>query len=43
MLDQKYAGVASLPAADAVGKPAGNYNLKDQNTWTLMFRAQRSW
>ncbi|MEO6945574.1 MAG: porin, partial [Nitrobacter sp.] len=43
MLDQKCAGVANFAAADALGKPAGNYTLKDQNTWTVMFRAQRSW
>ncbi len=42
MLDQKYAGVAALPA-NIVGKPAFNYALKDENTWTVMFRAQRNW
>jgi hypothetical protein len=43
MLDQKYAGTAILPANPAVGKPAGVYALKDQDTWTVMFRAQRTW
>ena len=42
MLDQKYAGVAALPA-NTVGKPLGDYDLKDQNIWTVMFRAQRNW
>jgi hypothetical protein len=43
MLDQKYEGTATLLANPAVGKPAGNYILKDQDTWTVMFRAQRTW
>jgi hypothetical protein len=43
MLDQKYAGVANLAASNAVGKPAGGYTLKDQDIWTVMFRAQRTW
>jgi hypothetical protein len=42
MLDQKYAGVATLPANN-FAKPAGNYTLKDQDTWTVMLRAQRTW
>jgi hypothetical protein len=43
MLDQKYEGTAALVANPAVGKPAGNYTVKDQDTWTVMFRAQRTW
>ena len=43
MLDQKYGGTATLVAYPAFGKPAGSYNLTDQSTWTVMFRAQRSW
>ncbi|GAB1715900.1 MAG: putative porin [Nitrobacter sp.] len=43
MLDQKYQGAATLVANPAIGKPAGSYNLTDQSTWTVMFRAQRSW
>jgi hypothetical protein len=43
MLDQKYEGTAAFAANPGIGKPAGNYTLKDQDTWTVMFRAQRSW
>jgi hypothetical protein len=49
MVDQKYAGVATLPASatngafNTFGKPAGPYTLRDENTWTVMFRAQRNW
>ena len=43
MLDQKYAGVANVPNNYAVYKSAGNYQLKDQDIWTVMFRAQRTW
>ncbi len=43
MLDQKYAGVAALAANTGIGKPAGPYTLKDQDTWTVMLRAQRNW
>jgi hypothetical protein len=35
--------VAALPANVAIGKPGGGYTLKDQDTWTVMFRAQRNW
>ncbi|WP_050421579.1 porin [Bradyrhizobium tropiciagri] len=41
-LDQKYAGTVSAPSA-AIGKPAALYELKDQNTYTLLLRAQRNW
>jgi hypothetical protein len=43
MLDQKYAGVAALAANTGIAKPARNYALKDQDTWTVMLRAQRNW
>jgi len=43
MLDQKYDGVAALAANTGIGKPAGHYTLKDQDTWTVMLRAQRNW
>jgi hypothetical protein len=43
MLDQKYAGTANLVANPAIGKPGGVYALKDQDIWTVMFRAQRTW
>ncbi|ABE63722.1 putative porin [Nitrobacter hamburgensis X14] len=43
MLDQKYAGVAHLAANNGIGKPGDDYTLKDQNTWTVMLRAQRNW
>ena len=42
MLDQKYSGTVVLPANTA-GKPAGAYTLGDQDTWTVMLRAQRVW
>jgi hypothetical protein len=42
-LDQKYAGQVVLPAINTIGKPAANYELKDQNTVTVLLRAQRTW
>jgi porin-like protein len=42
-LDQKYAGQVALPAIAGIAKPAANYELKDQNTLTLLLRAQRTW
>jgi len=41
MLDQKYAGV--IPNAGGSGKPAALYELKDQNTLTMMLKVQRNW
>lgn len=41
-LDQKYAGVVPNSGA-AVGKPAALYELKDQNTLTMMLKVQRNW
>lgn len=44
MLDQKYASgsTVTLPTQSSVAKPAGVYELKDQNSLTLLLRAQRS-
>ena len=42
-LDQKYAGVIAYPGSTAIGKPAGLYELKDQDAFTLLLRAQRNW
>jgi hypothetical protein len=41
-LDQKYSGVATVPALNGVAKPATTYELKDQDTVSLMLRAQRN-
>ncbi|MBR1251503.1 porin [Bradyrhizobium sp. AUGA SZCCT0169] len=40
-VDQQYSGVAALPAVSV--KPAALYELKDQGTLSLAFRAQRNW
>ncbi len=40
-LDQKYAGTVTLPAIPT--KPAAVYELRDQNTVSLLLRAQRNW
>lgn len=40
-VDQKYAGLAALPAVGT--KPAALYDLRDQSTWTFSIRAQRNW
>jgi hypothetical protein len=42
-LDQKMEGVISPAASNTIGKPAAVYELKDQNTVLLQFRAQRNW
>ena len=43
-LDQKYAGVVAPAATIAVpAKPAATYELMDQDTVTLLLRAQRNW
>ena len=42
MLAQKMLGTVNAPST-AIGKPAATYELKDQNTLTLMLRAQRNW
>ena len=41
-LDQKYSGAITAPAVAAFAKPAAMYELKDQNSLTLMLRAQRN-
>ncbi|MCG2631849.1 porin [Bradyrhizobium sp. WYCCWR 13023] len=41
-LDQKYAGSITAPAIATAAKPAAVYELKDQNSVTMMLRAQRN-
>jgi Porin subfamily len=45
MLDQKFASGTTFlaPAALGVAKPAAVYEVKDQNSLTLLLRAQRNW
>lgn len=45
MLDQKYASgsTVTLPLQSGVAKPGATYELKDQNSLTLLVRAQRNW
>ncbi len=42
-LDQKYSGTLTAPALTSVAKPAAAYELKDQDTYSLLLRAQRNW
>ncbi|MFT4117383.1 porin [Bradyrhizobium sp.] len=42
-LDQKYSGTITPAALTSVAKPATTYELKDQDTYTLLLRAQRNW
>ena len=42
-LDQKFTGVANAPAAVAIAKPATVYQLKDQDSVSMLLRAQRNW
>jgi hypothetical protein len=42
-LDQKYSGTMTTPALTTVAKPAATYELKDQDTYSLLLRAQRNW
>lgn len=42
-LDQKYAGSIAFPGSAAVAKPAGIYEIKNQDTVSVLFRAQRNW
>ncbi|MET4390107.1 hypothetical protein ABIB73_005889 [Bradyrhizobium sp. F1.4.3] len=42
-LDQKYSGTITTPALTSVAKPAATYELKDQDTYSLLLRAQRNW
>lgn len=45
MLDQKYAAgsTVALPTQAGIAKPGATYELKDQNTVSLLIRAQRTW
>jgi hypothetical protein len=42
-LDQKMTGTFLLPQTSSIGKPTALYELKNQNTVTLLLRAQRNW
>ena len=43
-VDQKYAGVWNAAQNNGVAKPGGAvYELKDQDSLTLLLRAQRNW
>ncbi|MCK1336045.1 hypothetical protein ACVW1A_007363 [Bradyrhizobium sp. LB1.3] len=42
-LDQKYSGTITAPTLASVAKPAAAYELKDQDTYSLLLRAQRNW
>ncbi|QWG16459.1 porin [Bradyrhizobium sediminis] len=42
-IDQKYAGTTGAGASAAVAKPVAVYELKDQNTYQMLLRAQRNW
>ncbi|MBR1179205.1 porin [Bradyrhizobium sp. KB893862 SZCCT0404] len=42
-LDQKYSGAVALAPSGTTAKPAATYELKDQDTVTLLLRAQRNW
>jgi Porin subfamily len=41
-LDQKYSGAIASPGIASAAKPAAVYELKDQNSVTMMLRAQRN-
>ncbi|MGY4479561.1 porin [Bradyrhizobium sp. USDA 3364] len=41
-LDQKYAGTVTT-SSTGIGKPTATYELKDQDTVQMLFRAQRNW
>src|SRR5207244_7166539 len=41
-LDQKYSGVATITPPVTVAKPAAVYELKEQNSVTMLLRAQRN-
>jgi hypothetical protein len=41
-LDQKFAGLVALPTVVAIAKPAALYELKDQDTFVFLARAQRN-
>ncbi len=41
-IDQKHSGTVVAPALAGVAKPAAVYEVKDQDTVTLLLRAQRN-
>ena len=42
-LDQKYEGTTGAGASATVAKPVAAYELRDQNTYQMLLRAQRNW
>lgn len=42
-LDQKYSGTTGAGANAALAKPVGLYELRDQDTYQMLIRAQRNW
>ncbi|MCK1437550.1 porin [Bradyrhizobium sp. 15] len=42
-LDQKYSGAVGVPTLAGVAKPAATYELKDQDSFVMLLRAQRNW
>jgi hypothetical protein len=45
MLDQKYASgsTVTLPLQSSIAKPGAAYELKNQNSLTMLLHAQRNW
>ncbi len=41
-LDQKYSGFITSPGIATAAKPAAVYELKDQNSVSMLLRAQRN-
>ena len=41
-IDQKYSGLATTTGIASAAKPAGFYEMKDQNSISLLLRAQRN-
>jgi hypothetical protein len=41
-LDQKYSGAITSPGIATAAKPAAVYELKDQNSVSMLLRAQRN-
>lgn len=42
-LDQKYAGTVAAAAQSTIAKPSTTYQLRDQNSVSMLLRAQRNW
>jgi hypothetical protein len=42
-LDQNMSGVVAMSSSNSTAKPAALYQLKDQNTYQVLLRAQRNW